>query len=166
MPAQIIDSFCELMPGVPWTEQLMIDMFEDLRVNDMLHFPVKTACGIARVNAYIGRTEQIGRRIKGRETATVATMSAWLLCYSTEQEEFPYTRKSESPMGVKKKEFPYTPQGFKEAVEHLQEATQWLTRRGFCSFCIAKEPPLKRIRLSTQPYCTRCLVETAIAPQA
>ena len=159
-PVQIIERFCELMPSVPWTNQLVDDMFDEFKRRDVLLIPAVAPKGVGRVEAYISMTLHEGRRVKGREPATTATIQAWLLCWIRpgRPEQAPY----EPSLCVKKANFPYTPQGFKEAVRHLQEAQQWLFRRGFCRSCITNEPPRKRIRLSTSPYCTVCLLEAAL----
>ena len=154
-PVQIIERFCELMPGTPWTTQLVNDMFEELQTAGALAIPVVAPDSIGRATAYVSKTYNTAR---GRGSTTVVTIHAWLLCYSGKNAR----QSDENPLCVKKKEFPHTPQGFKEAVRHLQEAQQWLFRRGFCRSCVLNEPPVKRIRLSTQPYCTTCLLATAL----
>ena len=159
-PVQIIERFCELMPDVPWTNQLVDDMFEEFTHRDVLPIPAVAPEGVGRVEAYISTIWHEGRRVKGRETATTQTIRALLLCWIKpgRPDEAPH----EPSLCVKRADFPYTRQGFKEAVRHLHQAQQWLFRRGFCRHCITKEPPVKRIRLSTQPYCTICLLQTAL----
>ena len=160
-PVQIIERFCELMPGVPWTTQLVDDMFEEFTYRGLLQIPAVAPEGVGRVEAYISTIWQEGRRVKGREPATTKTIRAWLQCWINPGR--PEQPSYESSLTVKKADFPYTPQGFKEAVRHLQEAQQWLFRRGFCRSCVLNEPPVKRIRLSTQPYCTTCLLQHALS---
>ena len=160
-PVQIIERFCELMPGTQWTTQLVDDMFEELQTDDLLIIPVFIPVvnvapdNIGRITAYMSKAYNTAR---GRGSRTVVTIHTWLQCYSSKNAR----QLHENPLCVKKKEFPHTPQGFKEAVRHLQEAQQWLFRRGFCRSCITNEPPRKRIRLSTSPYCTVCLLEAAL----
>jgi len=158
-PVQIIERFCELMPGVPWTNQLVDDMFDEFKRRDVLMITAVAPEGVGRVEAYISTVWQEGRRVKGREPATWKTIQAWLLCWRKSGRP---EQTHEPALCVKKVHFPYTRQGFKEAVRHLQEAQQWLFRRGFCRSCVLNEPPVKRIRLSTQPYCTTCLLQSAL----
>ena len=160
-PAEIIERFCELMPGVPWTTQLVDDMFEEFTRRDVLLIPAVAPEGVGRVEAYISMTLQEERRVKGREPVTTKTIQAWLQCWIKPGR--PEQGVYEPSLCVKKANFPYTPQGFKEAVRHLQEAQIWLFRRGFCRGCILNEPPMKRIRLSTQHYCTTCLLQHALS---
>ena len=102
------------------------------------------------------------QRVKGRRDTVVVTISAWLQRYLAKPG---MPKKDEIPMNVMKEDgFPYTAQGMKKAVEHLQGAMQWLWVRGFCDTCATKEPPMKRIRLSTIPECTQCTLQRACNP--
>ena len=156
-PVQIIERFCELMPDVPWTNQLVDDMFEEFTYRGLLQIPAVAPEGVGRVQAYMCETLNVPQ-VRGQ--APTKTIQAWLGCWIKPGR--PNEVPREYALEVKKAVFPYTPQGFKEAVRHLQEAQLWLFRRGFCRGCVTNEPPVKRIRLSTQPYCTTCLLQSAL----
>ena len=64
----------------------------------------------------------------------------------------------EQGLVAKRAAFPDTPQGVKDAFDFMKEKINWVKRRGFCQDCRGKQPPKKRIRLSTQPVCGECLM--------
>ena len=91
---------------------------------------------------------------------------AWLVVHDELQHKDRNSDPVPDELEVKKQNFPNTREGLKHAIQHLQEAAQWLSRRGMCTDCLGREEfrALKRIRLAGHEVCGSCLVARAVAP--
>ena len=171
-PAQIIAGFCELMPGVPWTTQLVDEIFCDLQTSiDLVGDQAKEFSFVLdqvlstdwHVEGYMKVTKEV---TKARGARGAEALVVWLEVGNgtAYRDAFP------DELVVKKQNFPNTREGLKHAIQHLQEAAQWLSRRGICTDClnrkdwVGRDTPMKRIRLADHEVCGSCLVARAVAP--
>ena len=169
-PAQTIAGFCELMPGVPWTTQLVDDIFYELQTAQecsqgksvkQFNFRLPAMPRLSEVYHVEGWMKVMNPR--GAEALVV-----WLAVIKTDRwvQNPIAAMNGHGRLDVKKQSFPNTREGLKHAIQHLQEAAQWLSRRGICVDCPGREEfrALKRIRLADHEVCGSCLVARAVAP--
>ena len=148
--AATVCEFTELMPGVPWTTQLMEELSNN--INDARCFSVALTHvpGFAKV---VARLDLIETKKKKEKTCAV---EARVFCYKV-------LHPPEAPYIAKFQTFPHTPQGMKEAFEFLREAVNYVSRRGFCESCLHLERHTKRIRLQGSDVCGECLLKRALS---
>ena len=152
--AAALSQFCEMAPGIPWSNQILDDMLETLKSNSY-SIPSKLALsppvdGITKIEANLIRA---GQRVKKEWKAEVRAMVHY---YCGRQNQHGYEHS-----GSFEKTFPMDRTGLKKAIEFLQETVQNVKRRGLCETCLASDPPRKRLRVGAAGLCTTCLVTKA-----
>ena len=152
-----VATFIELLPGPPWTQQLMEDLSYQLRHHGRFEVVLTTMPGFAKVvTIIVHRTRQ-------QKKAELRELHAEVLCYRGVA-DYPRARPAvEDPLVAHFETFPDTPMGAKAAFEFLRTSVQYLSRRGFCESCLQLERPKKRIRLWSCDVCGECLLKRALA---
>jgi hypothetical protein len=145
-----VNEMCEMMPGIPWTNQILDDLVDTLRDTNIFQVnnlspPVGGITAIT-VGLYHERT-----RVKGKRKMEI---SARVFYYCSAQSH----RGHENP-ATKVTIFPLDRTGVKAAIEFLQATVQNIKRRGMCEPCRTLEPPVKRLRVGNSGLCASCLVK-------
>ena len=152
-----VADFTELLPGVPWTKQLMEDLSYQLRNHGRFEVVLTTIPGFAKIVALLAHCTR--KRTKEEQ----CELHAEVLCYRGVT-YYPRGRPSvEDPCVTHFETFPDTPMGVKDAFEFLKSSVQYLSRRGFCDSCLQQERPKRRIRLQSCNVCGACLLKRALA---
>ena len=142
----------ELAPGIPANKQVFQDMFRMLLTND-IYVPPEDTPGF-QISTRIERTFQ-----KRAITGLVARIE----CYTGVKDAGHVAFRYENPTVTAHREFPFTFAGTKAAIEFLAEEANFARRRGFCSDCLACEPPKKRLRIAGTSVCATCVLRKACA---
>jgi hypothetical protein len=143
----------ELAPGIPANKQVFQDMFRMLLTNDI----------------YVPPADTPGFQISTRITRTfkkrvITGLNARIECYTGVKHATGNIRFNfEYPTVTAHREFPFTFAGTKAAIEFLAEEANFARRRGFCSDCLAREPPKKRLRIAGTSVCATCVLRKACA---
>ena len=152
-----VADFTELLPGVPWTKQLMEDLSYQLRNHGRFEVVLTTIPGFAKIVALLAHCTR--KRTKEEQ----CELHAEVLCYRGVADYPRFRPPMEAPCATHFETFPDTPMGAKDAFELLKSSVQYLSRRGFCEGCLQQEPPKKRIRLQSCDVCGECLLKRALA---
>ena len=105
--AATVCEFTELMPGVPWTTQLMEELCNDIKEEGEFSVALAHVPGFAKV---VARLDLIETKKKKKEKT--CAVEARVFCYKGQPPETPYIAKFQT--------FPLSPQGMKEAFEFLR----------------------------------------------
>ena len=150
LPAEVagtIRSLTDFAPGVPMTNRLMQEMYDQFR--DIGYWVVSpNVPGFHKVSLLLqGSSHKVKKQEVRELVATVA-------CYIGRDgvNGFP-----ENGHTAKYKRFPDTVEGFQQAMEFFKEGVAYLKRRGFCTSCLAETPPRKRVRLDISEKCGLCM---------
>ena len=151
--AAAVQDFCNMAPGIPWTNQMLDDMLETLEQTNLssnieLTPPVH---GLTKIGAYIFRDQRkVKKEMKSEIRATVH-----------------YYCGHDGPNGFEipntfEKMFDCDRAGLKDAICYLQRHVQNVKRRGLCKTCLTAERPTKRLRVSDTNLCGSCLLQKAM----
>jgi hypothetical protein len=146
--AASVSQFCEMAPGIPWSNQTLDDMVETLKENSVLS---KTTWGSASINASIFRFFKMVKKEEKVELKAHVSYCSGHRVNGYETAEL-----------FAEKKFPLDRNGVKESIEFLQKGVQNLKRRGMCEPCLALERPVKRIRVGETGLCASCLMRRAV----
>ena len=148
--AASVSQFCEMAPGIPWSNQTLDDMVETFKQGSVLS-KTTTAPGFAQINASIFRvSKMVKKEEKVKLNAQVSYCSGHRVNGYETAELFA------------EKKFPLDRNGVKESIEFLQKGVQNLKRRGMCEPCLALERSVKRIRVGETGLCVSCLTRRAV----
>ena len=150
--AASIGKFSEMAPGIPWSNQTLDDMLETLRRS---HINTKVVLsppltGITRIESDLF-TQRTKKEWKSEIFAVVD-----YYCGRGSSPGYP-----EHPAHLNKT-FPMDRTGLKQAIEYLQSNVQNVKRRGLCETCLAEEPPMKRLRVGGNAFCSKCVLQKAV----
>ena len=167
--ASSVASFCEMAPGVPYSQQLLDDILEGLQVTHEIYISAQHLWGDYYFNsldtpgfAFIDvRLFCIKRKAKGATKQSLeaqVTFKAGGINDAPPNVSFQY----ENATFAGCKEFPFDREGLKAAIEYLQMIVQNLKRCGLCAQCLAMARPVKRLRVGQSGLCGSCLLGRAV----
>ena len=152
-----VADFTELLPGIPWTKQLMEDLSYQLRNHGRFEVTLTTIPGFAKIVAELVAFTRKQKKEERRE------LHAEVLCYRGVADYPPARPSMEHACVTHFETVPDTPMGVKDAFEFLKSSLQYPSRRGFCDSCLQRGRPKKRIRLQNCDVCGECLLKRALA---
>ena len=137
-PAIAIQEFCNMAPGIPWSNQILDDMLETLEVLEVVSM----------------RTETPGNGL--------TAISGSLFRARTRKKKTFFAMVSFDFGGIQEKEFQFDRKGLKEAICFMQQKVQNIKRRGLCEPCNTGEHPKKRLRVGDTGLCASCLLQKSV----
>ena len=154
--ASSVASFCEMAPGVPYSQQLLDDILEDLEESN--HFAKsEDTPGFALIEVRLRRTELKIKSVMKHSVEARVAYKAGGINDAPPGVAFQYEHASIAGC----KEFPFDREGMKAAIEFVKRTVQNLKRRGLCDQCLAAERPRKRLRVAQRGLCGECLEASA-----
>ena len=151
--ASNVSEFSELAPGIPASMEMFEDMFHTLKRQHICMDRPSTA-GF-RVEASILRS------VKNVKKQVITSLIAEVDCYSGVKDAGHPNYRYDSATTTACEEFPFTVAGTRAAMDFLTEESNRAKRRGFCSDCLAQEPPKKRLRIAGTKVCGVCVLTKA-----
>ena len=148
--AASVSQFCEMAPGIPWSNQTLDDMVKTLKENSVLS-KTTTAPGFAQINATIFHFHKMVKKEEKVELKAHVSYCSRRRVNGYEAAEL-----------FAENNFPLDRNGVKESIEFLQKGVQNLKRRGMCESRLALERPVKRIRVGETGLCASCLMQRAV----
>ena len=152
--AAAVQEFCNMAPGVAWSNQMLDDMLDSLsecsvRTDMKMTPPVQ---GLTLISVALFRDyRKVKKDVFQREIRAVVSYYGGLKG----------SRGLEIPNTVEKT-FGFDRAGLKDAICFLQRQVQNLKRRGLCQTCLTDERPTKRLRVSDTNLCSHCLLNKAM----
>ncbi len=145
-----VNEMCEMMPGIPWSNQILDDLLDTL--GDYNIFPeinfLPPVNGITKIEVGLFRQRM---KVKGGWKMEIdARVSYYCGHLNQHGHECP---------GQKEKIFPMDRTGVKAAIEFLQTSVQDIKRRGLCEPCRTLELPVKRLLVGSTGLCGTCLMK-------
>ena len=153
----LVSRFCEMAPGVPWSNLILDDVLENLKRAQGFEIEKvgEEAVGFHKVRSIlqIQETENKKPNIK-----VIVICVQWLKDGPPLDEASGGTYRISIP--EYQEQFPHTREGLKAAIQALRQATQNVLRRKPCYEC----PPRKRQRLcvGAAGICGECLVSRCL----
>ena len=153
--AAAVQEFCNMAPGIQWSNQILDDMLETLGdscISSKIEM-TPSVTGLTQIKADLfTEYRKVGRKeTKKMIRATVAYYSGRDI--NSHGLEFPghFTKLFQSDRA-----------GLKDAICFLQQTVQNLKRRGLCETCLTTERPIKRLRVGDTGLCSTCLLHKAV----
>ena len=151
--AASVSPFCEMAPGIPWSNQIFDDMVETLKNQNCISSKLALSPpvdGITKIEADLFCDRQ---KVK-KEWKTEILAAVRYYCGLQNRQGY------ECP-GGSEKTFPMDRTGVKKAIEFLQASVQNVKRRELRETCLTSEPPMKRLRVGGSSFCSSCVLQKA-----
>ena len=149
--ATAVQEFCNMAPGIPWTNQMLDDIFEtldengSLLVEDKLTPPVK---GLTMISAFL----VVCSPVRGKPKKQQIEVSVNSDC---DREVFVNQPDV--------KFFDFNQKGFEDAICFVQQKVQNMKRRGLCETCLTNKRPMKGLRVGDTDLDARCLLHKEVS---
>ena len=147
--AEMVNSCCEMAPGVPWSNLLLDDMLKTLKDSGAIRNVKMDVPGFYQIVSAINFET---KRVKKVEMEELFAYVAWY------KDDVPAPEYRIASYAIRE-QLPYTRAGLKEAIQKVQQATADVVRRGPCEEC----PPMKRLRVGNAGVCATCLLKRCLA---
>jgi hypothetical protein len=156
--AAAVQEFCNMAPGIPWTNQTLDDMLDNLDKKGTPSEQSNTLYLQSRFDATINGIKLIEVRImrQGRKVK-----KTWKRCINAAV-YYEWDRGVMSIGPDYDKDFDFDRKGLKDAISFVQEKVQNIKRRGLCNTCLTAERPRKRLRVGDTGLCSTCLLQKAV----
>ena len=145
----MVGAFNELMPGVPWSNELKEELYTQLCREGAWEVDLQVQ-GYDKVTVMLLKSSTTYKKV------TTHSLEAVVSCFRGVSDHPIYP---ELGYCAARKSFPNTAGGVVQAFEFIKEAVNHVKRRGFCQGCLGKERPRKRIRMSTGDLCGQCFMQ-------
>ena len=144
-PAIAIQEFCNMAPGIPWSNQILDDMLETLESEGACTRITTPGKGLTAINGYL-----CWAKARKKKTIVARVTFDWHICQVHQSGQ------------LQQKEFDFDRKGLKEAICFLQQKVQNIKRRGLCEPCNTGEHPKKRLRVGDTGLCASCLLQKSV----
>ena len=152
--AAAVQDFCNMAPGVAWTNQMLDDMLEgfaESSVHTEMTFtpPVR---GLTKISVWLIKTQ---RKVKKDVMKNEIRATVHYYC----GRNGPFGSEDSNNLS---KLVDFDRAGLKDAICFLQRQVQNVKRRGLCEKCLTGERPSKRLRVADTNLCSNCLMNKAL----
>ena len=146
--ATAVQEFCNMAPGIPWTNQMLDDMLESLTAEGIVSMRVDMTPPVNGLTSICGTLLICEAKVK---KAIIARAT-----FDWQAVDIPEKGQ------IHEKRFDFDRKGLKDAICFVQQKAQNIKRRGLCETCLTAERPRKRLRVGDTGLCTKCLLQKAV----
>ena len=150
-PAGAVQEFCNMAPGIPWTNQILDDMLDTLRKEKLILVQNKI---IQPVNGL----RLLKAHLMTKEIKVKKTTKQYICATVSYDKQYPYYDMGQ----IYDKLFDFDRRGLKDAICFMQQTVQNIKRRGVCETCNTGERPKKRLCVADTGLCSSCLIHKVV----
>lgn len=156
MPA--IEEYCEFLPGVPFSSELLDDMLEDIKQESCMwvfdHKEMQIRVLLMQISTTIGR---------GANKYEKKELQAQVTVFHVDDHKIDMPHYMISRLQRCTKYHEATRGGLKNCLLEMMALVNKIKLRGLCDRCLVSEPRRKRLRLQSASLCTECALRAATA---